>query len=175
MRSIKTLTIRRKPLGGPGDGLIEFEGRVFPCLLGKNGISTRKREGDWKTPSGKYRLLFGYWRADRMNRIATGLPMKPTFDPDGWCDAPHDRNYNRPVSLPYRASTENMKRDDRLYDIVIVMDHNYSRRIRGAGSAVFFHLTADKPHTAGCIAVAPALMHRLLPRLARETVMHVKA
>ena len=31
---------------------------------------------------------------------------------DGWCDAPADRNYNRPVRHPYPASAERLWRED---------------------------------------------------------------
>ena len=49
---------------------------------------------------------------------------------DGWCDAPRDRNYNRPVRLPYPASHERLWRDDHLYDIVVVLSHNERPRQR---------------------------------------------
>jgi L,D-peptidoglycan transpeptidase YkuD (ErfK/YbiS/YcfS/YnhG family) len=72
----------------------------------------------------------------------------------GWCDAPGDRNYNRPVSLPYPASHEAMWRSDGLYDVVVTLSHNTRPRVAGGGSAVFFHLASDSlSPTAGCIAV----------------------
>ncbi len=84
----------------------------------------------------------------------------------GWCDAPSDPCYNRPVALPFRASHEKMLRTDRLYDVCIVLDWNFSRRARNRGSAIFMHLTReDRGPTQGCIALDPALMRRLLPAL----------
>ena len=50
---------------------------------------------------------------------------------DGWCDDPGDRNYNRPVSLPYRASHEELWRNDHLYDVVVVLAHNDRPRVSG--------------------------------------------
>ena len=74
---------------------------------------------------------------------------------DGWCDDPGDRNYNRPVRLPYPASHEAMWRDDHLYDVVVVLGHNDGPRRRGVGSAIFFHLADPRRRpTAGCIAVS---------------------
>ncbi len=35
-----------------------------------------------------------------------------------------DRNYNRPVKIPYGASHETMRRADRLYDYCLVLDWN---------------------------------------------------
>ncbi len=62
------------------------------------------------------------------------------------------------------------------YDIVLVLDHNQSPRVRGRGSAIFFHLTNTRSSTgtAGCIAISPADMRRLLPRLARDCRMVIR-
>jgi len=94
------------------------------------------------------------YRADRVSRPLTALPVHALRPGDGWCDASGDRNYNRLVSLPYPASAERMWRDDALYDIVVVLDHNTRPRLRGKGSAVFLHLVReDYAPTEGCIAL----------------------
>jgi L,D-peptidoglycan transpeptidase YkuD (ErfK/YbiS/YcfS/YnhG family) len=65
-----------------------------------------------------------------------------------------------------------MWREDHLYDLVFVLDQNFSRRAKGRGSAIFFHLArvALTP-TAGCVAISAADMRKLAPRLARHTIM----
>jgi L,D-peptidoglycan transpeptidase YkuD (ErfK/YbiS/YcfS/YnhG family) len=92
--------------------------------------------------------------------------MRPIRPGDGWCDAPADRNYNRPVKLPYPASHERLWRDDALYDLVVVLGYNDRPRSLGRGSAIFMHL-ARKNYlpTAGCIALSRADMLKLLVRL----------
>src|ERR687897_745864 len=99
----------------------------------------------------------------------------PTISPTrGWCEVPNDRNYNRPVAIPYGASHERMLRDDRLYDACIVLDWNISPRRRGRGSAIFFHLARPGfTPTEGCVAVTLATMRRLLPKLSRQSVLRV--
>jgi L,D-peptidoglycan transpeptidase YkuD (ErfK/YbiS/YcfS/YnhG family) len=95
---------------------------------------------------------------------------------DGWCDAPQDRNYNRPVRHPYPASAEQMWRVDDLYDLVIVMGFNDRPRIRGRGSAVFIH--AARPGyepTEGCIALAPHHLRRLAKALSKDARVVVPA
>jgi L,D-peptidoglycan transpeptidase YkuD (ErfK/YbiS/YcfS/YnhG family) len=88
----------------------------------------------------------------------------------GWCDAPGDRRYNRLVRLPYAASHEKLWRDDHLYDVVIVTDHNLRPTLRGGGSAIFFHVREPKGGpTGGCIAVDLADMRKLLPHIGRKT------
>ena len=88
---------------------------------------------------------------------------------------PDDRNYNRPVTIPYAASHETMRRQDRLYDFCIVLDWNIRPRRRGRGSAIFFHLARPGfTPTQGCVAVTLATMRRLLPHLSTDTVLHVR-
>jgi L,D-peptidoglycan transpeptidase YkuD (ErfK/YbiS/YcfS/YnhG family) len=125
------------------------------------------------TPAGKYRLLFGFFRKDRLGLLSGRLPFSATAGNDGWCDAPQNPNYNRKIRLPFSASNETLMRNDALYDIVIVMDHNYTRRVRGRGSAVFFHLTGEKGYTAGCVAVSRKDMLQILPQLSTQTFLEV--
>ena len=168
-RALKLLTVRVRP-GFPTQGLLSWGGKVSRCALGRGGIRAIKREGDGATPLGKMRLLHGYYRPDRTTRRAGLLPLSPIGMRDGWCDAPGDRNYNRPVTLPYPASAERMRRDDRLYDWCVVLDYNLRPRRRGAGSAIFLHIAKEgyRP-TEGCVAVSPATMARLLPRVSKRT------
>lgn len=147
---------------------------VFPCALGRGGIRAVKREGDGATPLARMQLLYGWYRKGRLSTLRSGLALRQIAADDGWCDAPADRNYNRPVRLPYPASSESMLRKDRLYDCCIVMDYNIAPRRRGMGSAIFFHVA--KPGflpTEGCVAVSPAVMALMLPHLSRRTVLKV--
>jgi L,D-peptidoglycan transpeptidase YkuD (ErfK/YbiS/YcfS/YnhG family) len=122
------------------------------------------------------RLLGGYFRPDGVVGIASAAPLRlaPITPSLGWCDAPNDRNYNRPVPLPYPAGHERMMRADRLYDVCLVLDWNVRPRRRGMGSAIFLHIARPglKP-TEGCIAVTPSVMRRLLPLLRRGGVVRV--
>lgn len=148
-------------------GLLQFGGRSFPCALGRSGITTQKREGDGASPAGAFMLLGGFYRADRIPRPRTGLPMCPLGPQDGWCDAPKDPRYNQLVSLPFAAGHEKLWRDDQLYDVIVVLDQNIHPRIAGGGSAIFFHIAAPGfTPTEGCIAVSHATMQHAL-RFAR--------
>jgi L,D-peptidoglycan transpeptidase YkuD (ErfK/YbiS/YcfS/YnhG family) len=146
-----------------------------PCALGRSGITHNKREGDGGTPAGRYRLLDIRYRADRIARPSTSLPLRATRASDGWCDAVGDRNYNRPVRRPYPASSETMWRDDPLYDVVVILDWNISRRSQGRGSAIFFHLARPGfTPTEGCVAVRLPDMRRILKRLRRGAAIEVR-
>ncbi len=88
---------------------------------------------------------------------------------DGWCDDPASPAYNRPVRAPFTQSHQRLWRSDHLYDVCLVLDFNRRPRRYAGGSAIFFHLAhGDMRPTQGCIAIAPAAMRRLLPRLHRQ-------
>lgn len=166
--------VRARP-GHPSQGFLQAGKYVFPCALGRGGISANKREGDGATPLGAMRILSGYFRGDHFaGARRTRLAMAPIGPDLGWCEVPEDRNYNRPVRIPYGASHERMKRDDRLYDACLVLDWNIVPRRRGRGSAIFFHLARPGfTPTQGCVAVTARTMAVLLPFLSRRTVLKV--
>lgn len=173
-QGIERVTVRARP-GKPAQGLLSAGGTVFPCALGRGGISGNKQEGDGATPLARMRLLSGYFRPDHVAARRTRLAMAPIPADLGWCDTSGDRNYNRPVRMPYKASHEAMRRADRLYDYCIVLDWNISQRRRGRGSAIFFHLARPGfTPTEGCVAVTVKVMARLLPFLSSRTVLEVK-
>jgi L,D-peptidoglycan transpeptidase YkuD (ErfK/YbiS/YcfS/YnhG family) len=167
------IDVRRRP-GKTGQGILTLGGLNFRCSLGKGGISALKREGDGATPLSRLRMLAGYYRTDGVVRRRDRLRLTRIGPDLGWCDAAGDRNYNRPVPLPYPASHERMRREDHLYDVCIVLDWNIRPRRRNRGSAIFLHLA--RPGylpTEGCIALSPRDMERLLPILSTDTVFRV--
>jgi len=144
-------------------GLLSFGGITLRCALGSAGSRAVKREGDGATPAGLWRLDRLLYRPDRLRVPRTSLPARPLKVNDGWCDAAGNRNYNRPVRLPYGASAETLWRDDGLYDIIVVLAVNTMPRVQGLGSAIFMHVARpDYAPTAGCIALARPDLLRLL-------------
>lgn len=141
---------RGAPCGWLASGALRY-----PVALGRGGRRAIKREGDGATPIGAWAAVGVLYRADRVARPRTLLPIGTISPASGWCDAAADRNYNRPVRLPYPASAESLWRDDDLYDVLVLLDHNRRPRVRGLGSAIFMHCASEglQP-TAGCIALA---------------------
>lgn len=170
-----TLAVRAQPTSRQR-GIIRVGGITIPCALGKGGISSNKREGDGATPVATMSPLAVYYRGDRRlpGLFQTRLPKIRIRQDDGWCDAPDSPRYNRPVRTPYPASHEKMLRDDRLYNVCIVLDWNMQPAIRNRGSAIFMHIARPgmKP-TEGCIALQPKDMSRLLPMLSRQTRIRI--
>lgn len=162
--------IRVAPLAGERTrGKLVAGPLVLPCALGRSGVRRAKREGDGATPQGVLRPVAAWCRGPRPAAPLL-LPWRRTQPDDGWCDDAASPLYNRPVRLPFAPSHERLWRDDRLYDLVLVLDYNLARPRPGAGSAIFLHVAADGfAPTAGCVALRKADLLRLAPRLSPRT------
>jgi L,D-peptidoglycan transpeptidase YkuD (ErfK/YbiS/YcfS/YnhG family) len=153
------------------EGRLHVGSLCFPCIIGRNGRTFRKQEGDGKTPIGRFSLRQGFYRPDRVRLPAARLVMRQLRKSDGWCEVPGSGLYNRHVTLPFRHGHETMWRADEAYDIVFATSHNERPRVQGAGSAIFFHLTRQGSGvTAGCVAVSFGDMRKILS-LCRRNVM----
>jgi L,D-peptidoglycan transpeptidase YkuD (ErfK/YbiS/YcfS/YnhG family) len=167
--SLTTLRVRRRP-GQKSQGWLVAGLFMVPVALGRGSIKANKREGDGGTPHGTFQLRRVWWRADRAPRPITQLPVRRIKPDDGWCEDPRDRRYNRPVQVPENSGADRLWRQDGLYDIIIEISHNTRPRIAGRGSAVFIHHARDGfAPTAGCVALRPDALKRLLPRLGPRT------
>lgn len=156
------------------DGRLSWPGGGFRCALGRGGVKADKREGDGGTPVGVWPLRRVLWRADRLERPRSALPTAPIAPDDGWCDAPADPAYNRPVRTPYPASHEALWREDGVYDVVVVLGHNDDPVVPGLGSAVFLHVARpDWEPTAGCVALPLPDLLRLLEDCGPGTALRV--
>jgi L,D-peptidoglycan transpeptidase YkuD (ErfK/YbiS/YcfS/YnhG family) len=172
--SLRRITVSTAA-AGPARGILMAGGLKAPCALGRSGIGGWKREGDGKTPEGQYRLVAVLYRPDRLRRPATRLPVAPIRPDMGWCDDPADPSYNREVRLPFAASHEEMWRQDHVYDLLVILDYNLERPVRGAGSAIFLHLARpDFTPTEGCVAVTLPTMRRLLATAGPETFIDIR-
>jgi L,D-peptidoglycan transpeptidase YkuD (ErfK/YbiS/YcfS/YnhG family) len=156
--------------GNPRRGWLTAGSQTIPVALGRGGIRANKREGDGGTPRGIFRPRQVWWRGDRHRRPRSFLPVRAIRPEDAWCEDPQSRHYNQPIRLDLDHSGDRLTRDDRLYDFIIEIDHNFSPRIAGRGSAVFLHLAReDFSPTAGCVSMTESAMLRLLARLGPET------
>jgi L,D-peptidoglycan transpeptidase YkuD (ErfK/YbiS/YcfS/YnhG family) len=151
-------------------GWLRVGALVLPCALGRSGRSFTKREGDGATPSGTWKPVEVLYRADRVQRPRTALPLRALRPDDGWCDSVGDRNYNRWIRHPYPSSAERLWREDALYDVIVVLDHNRRPRAQGAGSAIFMHVARPgyRP-TEGCVALVQPHLLLLLATMGRGT------
>ena len=166
-RSITMMRVRAAA-GNRQRGWLTAPGLTIPVALGRGGILANKVEGDGGTPRGTFHPRQVWFRADRLSRPATHLPVRAIAANDAWCEDPSDRRYNRPMC--WDGTGDRLVRDDHLYDMIIEIDHNTMPRTAHRGSAVFLHLARDgfKP-TAGCVTMTRGNLLRLLARLGPDT------
>ena len=163
------IVVRSAP-GKPSQARVALPHGVRPAALGRGGIRALKREGDGGTPLGRFAVRQVLYRADRMQRPRTRLPVRAIDERDGWCEDPADRNYNRLVKLSGRSGADRLKRDDHLYQRFLVLGYNDRPRVKARGSAIFMHVARPGfTPTAGCIALARHDLAILLAGLGRAT------
>jgi L,D-peptidoglycan transpeptidase YkuD (ErfK/YbiS/YcfS/YnhG family) len=166
--SLTEIHVRTRP-GRRSQGWLFAGAAAIPVALGRSGIKADKREGDGGTPRGQFRPVRLWWRADRLPRPRSMLPMRRIGRDDAWCENPRHRRYNHAFRRSANEPGDRLRRDDGLYDLIIEIDHNTRPRVAGRGSAVFIHVARPGfAPTAGCVALAQhdlrALVARLTPR-----------
>ncbi len=156
-------------------------GPGFAVAIGRNGSAwgtglatrdgePRKHEGDGRSPAGVFAIgpAFGYEA-----HVDSAMPYRQ-MQADSWCiDVPASPLYNRIVDArdvgaeAVKGSTEAMRLDlhrdgDRRYREGFVIQHNPDN-VPQAGSCIFAHLWRTPGETtAGCTAMEPADMRRLM-------------
>ena len=125
-------------------------------IVGKNGLTKNKKEGDGKSPIGMY--SFGTAFGSQSKPAKLKLPYKRTTNNDYWIDDVKSKDYNKWVTYKGNPnnkwkSFERMKHD--LYKYGVVINYNNNPVIKGKGSAIFLHIWRnEKGVTAGCVATS---------------------
>ncbi|MDR3424824.1 MAG: hypothetical protein P4M13_07080, partial [Alphaproteobacteria bacterium] len=122
-------------------GLMRIGNQHALCAIGRAGIGVKSKEGDGRTPVGRFHIIG--WRRREGAWPAFRADSRPIRNFDGWCDDPAVFAYNKYVRLPFPARCETLSRPDGVYDALGFMDYNTHPRILGRGSAIFFHLAHE--------------------------------
>jgi len=133
---------------------LKVDDHFLRCVIGKNGLTSKKKEGDKKTPKGTFDIGNLYYRNDRINYLQTNLKTILIKKNMGWCDdVKSSKNYNKLIKSPNIFKHEKLFRKDHKYDLLIPIKYNFKKPKVPNGSCIFFHLTEDYKPTAGCIAL----------------------
>jgi len=133
---------------------LQIDDFYFKCCIGKNGVTRRKKEGDYKTPLGIFTIEELFFRKDRIKKPKTSLEVIEIKKSMGWCDdINHPRKYNQLIKINNKIKHEKLRRNDNKYDLLIPISYNRKNPKVGLGSCIFIHLTKDYKSTAGCIAL----------------------
>ena len=131
-------------------------GGPYAARLGKNGLSSNRREGDGTTPTGTYRIgrtMYGNEPNPgvrfRYRRLRCG---------DWWDEDPSSPTYNTfqhvrcGTKPPFGGASEGMWEQPRPYPYLAVIEFNTRPAVPGRGSGIFLHAQTGGP-TIGCISL----------------------
>jgi L,D-peptidoglycan transpeptidase YkuD (ErfK/YbiS/YcfS/YnhG family) len=156
----------------PNKNTLIIDDFKFRCCVGKRGIKSNKKEGDYSTPRGLFSLRKLYFRKDRTDIPNCKINKKIIKKGMAWCDDPEHTKYNEEIKTHNTKLKENLYRKDHKYDYVISISHN-EKKIPGKGSAIFIHLTNNYTTTAGCIALKKKDFEILLKLIDKKTKIKI--
>jgi len=142
------------------------------CCIGKNGLKSNKKEGDFSTPKGLYGLKKLYFRKDRVGIPKCKIERENIKKNMAWCDNPIHKKYNEEIKTYNRKLKENLYRFDHKYDYLISISHN-EQKVPYKGSAIFIHLTETYKPTAGCVGLKKKDFEILLKLINKKTKIKI--
>ena len=153
---------------------LTYENYKVKCALGKRGIAFKRKEGDFVTPKGKYKIKYILYRKDRIKKIDSKIKKIAIKKNMGWCNDSKSKNYNRLVKLPSVYNFEKLFKNNNTYDILIVLDYNMNPTIKNKGSAIFIHVAKKNyKKTEGCIALKKNDLLKIVKKLKKNTVVKI--
>ena len=149
---------------------IYFYNYKLKCSIGKKGLTLKKREGDLKTPRGKFKFKFLLFREDRIKNFNCKIKKKRIKQNMGWCDDPSSNHYNKLIIFPFKKKAEKLFLKSKIYDLVLVLNYNMNPIKKNKGSAIFLHLGNKylKP-TKGCVAIKKNDFLKILKKVTKKT------
>jgi L,D-peptidoglycan transpeptidase YkuD (ErfK/YbiS/YcfS/YnhG family) len=155
-------------------GYLKYKNLKFRCALGKGGVKKKTMEGDNITPKGIFKIIKIYYRPDKIKKIKTLIKKIKIKKNMGWCDDPNSRFYNKLINLPTKYSHEKLYRNDRLYDLIVVLSYNTNPIIKNKGSAIFMHIANNSyKKTKGCIALKKEHLIKIISKIKKNTKIKI--
>ena len=153
---------------------LHFKNYRLKCTIGKRGISILKKEGDLITPAGMFKFKSVFYRKDRVPNIKTKIKKIIIKKNMGWCDDSNSKFYNKLIYFPFTFSAESLYLKKNIYDIILVLNYNFSPVIKKKGSAIFLHI-ANRNYipTKGCLAISKRDMKILLNTIDNKTTLGI--
>ena len=144
------------------------------CAVGKRGISIKKKEGDFITPKGTFKIREIFYRKDRVQNLITRIKKTVIRKNMGWCDDPRSKKYNKLIYFPFKHSAEKLYRRENIYDIILVLNFNMNPVKKNKGSAIFIHVAKKNfQPTQGCIALDKSELIKMVKSIKINTIVKI--
>jgi L,D-peptidoglycan transpeptidase YkuD (ErfK/YbiS/YcfS/YnhG family) len=137
-------------------------------LAGQNESGLRKVERDGRAPAGVFKIgkIYTY---DTQLPAGADFPFHTVTTADAWIDDVNHPDYNRFVRIPDPANPpawfakQKMRHNDFAYRWLVEVRHNSDPPVRGAGSAIFFHIRRGVARpSAGCTTMAESDLVKMI-------------
>ena len=131
-------------------------GGPYVARLGKNGLSSNRREGDGTTPTGTYRI--GRTMYGNESNPGVRFAYRRLRCGDWWDEDSRSTTYNTFQHVacgkkpPFAGGSEGMWQQPRPYPHLAVIEYNTYPVVPGRGSGIFLHAQTGGP-TIGCISL----------------------
>ena len=154
--------------------LLLYKNYKLKCSIGKSGITSFKKEGDFATPKGTFKLGTLYYRKDNNKPLKCKIKKRIIKKKMGWCNDSRSKKYNQEITFPFKYRAENLYRKDQIYDLFINIKYNFSPVIKKKGSAIFLHIANIKyKPTRGCVAISKKDFLKILPLISKNTKISI--
>ena len=153
---------------------ISYNNYKAKCAVGKRGISIKKKEGDFITPKGTFKIREIFYRKDRVHNLITRIKKTVIRKNMGWCDDPKSKKYNKLIYFPFKHSAEKLYRRENIYDIILVLNFNMNPVKKNKGSAIFIHVAKKNfQPTQGCIALDKSELIKMVKSIKINTIVKI--
>ena len=144
------------------------------CAVGKRGIGIKKREGDLKTPKGKFKISYILYRKDRVGNLTSKLKKVVIKKNMGWCNDPKSNDYNKLIRFPFSFTAEKLYKKNNTYDIILVLNYNSNPIKKNKGSAIFLHIARNNfMSTEGCVAIKKSDLKFICSIISKKTLVKI--
>ena len=137
--------------------------RQIKCkaYVGRNGICSKKKKGrdDYKTPTGNYKMLWGFGIKKNPGTTMTYYKVKPYHY---LCADP--KYYNQLINInekPHNCSGEHLIDFGKAYYYGANFNYNKKGNYK-RDYAIFLHCFSGNPYTGGCISISRKNMIKAL-------------
>lgn len=138
----------------------------FAVRLGRNGVSSRHREGDGTTPQGSWGIVSLFGLAANVN---SAMPYRQVKKGDCWVSQVQSPRYNMYSRGKWCVgNVENLWSIAKSgpYSLAVVTDYNMNPVVKNIGSAIFIHghsyaSFGGTQATSGCISTEKETMRKL--------------
>ncbi len=155
---------------------LTYKNYKVKCAIGKRGIYYKKKEGDYITPKGIFKIRCILYRKDRVKKIQTKIKKIVIKKNMGWCDDPESKQYNKIIKLPSDYSHEKLFKMENIYDVVLVLNYNMNPVIKNKGSAIFIHVAKKKYNkTKGCVALKKIHLLKIIKDINSATKVKIES